>query len=102
MRSRLEYAGIMWLMIDQELQNWIEWSDQNGGEGHLVPEDIAYGLAGAEEAWEHSAEYHDWAVAELRKVNERLEHYYVIGQYMEMVYGIEMVSIVYSSYSLFS
>lgn len=92
MRHRLEYAGVLWLMIDQELRNWVNWSDGFRSSG-LVPEDVVRGLAGAEEAWEYAAEYHSWASAELEKVNWQLEWYYRMGHYIELSYGIDMVGV---------
>ena len=79
-------------MVDRELRNWITY-DYYEDAGHEVPWNVTSGLAVAEEAWEYAAEYYDWISSELRAVNQRLEQYYRIGQSVQVVFGIDIVSV---------
>lgn len=91
MRLRLEYAGLLWLKISNELNLWNSWMLEHEDSGFQIPDDIVCGLAGVEEAWNYSEEYFLWADCTLKRANQRLENYILACLWIEANYNLDMV-----------
>ena len=95
MRQRLDYAGLLWIHIHHELETWNDWCNEFENAGLPIPEDVQNGLDGVEEAWEALEAYFEWASQEMRKANIHMENYILARNFMENLFGTDLVCVTY-------